>query len=253
VKSEAASTFPTGDEFTDAYIIAALWASTDNVRPNGCNPMDKNYTGTDLDRKSLQQVIQTCQTFQTEHVDLLGEATQRPGYNSERAGHDFWLTRNGYRAGYSDRNELQEGGLGDKLTKAAKAYGESDIYVGNDGKLYVNEALKRGRQKKTYVCDSCGRISTITQDKGRCNFCESTTHVSPEDAVEIPIPKSVWGSDFVAVVYRGKVVDIFLLSDRTSVHGCIGHELVQEYVDNLGPSDETRKMNDIEVTFGNNV
>jgi CheY-like chemotaxis protein len=59
--------------------------------------------------------------------------------------------------------------------------------------------------------------------------------------VEIPIPKSWFGTDFSAVVYRGKVVDILVLSDRTSVYGYLSHELVrvQEYVNSLAPGDES--------------
>ena len=97
---------------------------------------------------------------------------------------------------------------------------------------------------KTYICDSCGGISTITWDKGRCNFCGSATHLSPEDAIEIPIPRCEFGTEFVAVVYRGKVVDILVLSDRTSVHDFLCHDglvRVQDYVDQLEPGNESSK------------
>ena len=49
-------------------------------------------------------------------------------------GHDFWLTRNRHGAGFWDRGL---GDVGDRLTKAAHAFGESDLYVGDDGNLYV--------------------------------------------------------------------------------------------------------------------
>lgn len=106
-----------------------------------------------------------------------------------------------------------------------------------------------------YSCDSCGRISTTTLDKERCHYCGGTTHVLSEDAVEIPIPKSWFGTDFVAVVYRGRVVDLLLASGRSSVHGYLWGELerVQEYVDHLGPTDEAPRTTDIEVKHGNNV
>jgi hypothetical protein len=108
---------------------------------------------------------------------------------------------------------------------------------------------------KTYICYSCGRISTMTLDTGHCISCGGVTDISPEDAVEIPIPKCEFGTDFIAVVYRGRVVDILLASDRTSVHGYLWGELVrvQDYVDHLKPTDETRKTTDIEVEYGNNV
>jgi hypothetical protein len=49
-------------------------------------------------------------------------------------GHDFWLTRNRHGAGFWDRGL---GDLGDKLTAAAHTYGESNLYVGDDGQVYV--------------------------------------------------------------------------------------------------------------------
>ena len=66
--------------------------------------------------------------------------------------------------------------------------------------------------------------------------------------MEVTIPKCEVGTDFIAVVYRGKVVDILRLSDRTSIHDC-----VQAYVDNLQPADESREATDIEVKYGSNV
>jgi hypothetical protein len=50
-----------------------------------------------------------------------------------RAGHDFWLTRNGHGAGFWDRGL---GDLGERLSKAAKVYGEVYLYPGDDGKVY---------------------------------------------------------------------------------------------------------------------
>jgi hypothetical protein len=73
--------------------------------------------------------------------------------------------------------------------------------------------------------------------------------------VEIPIPKSEFGSDFIAVIHRGRVVDLLLASGRRSVHGYLWGELerVQEYVDHFEPANETLKLTDIEVKHGNNV
>ena len=77
----------------------------------------------------------------------------------------------------------------------------------------------------------------------------------PEPATEIPIPKDEFGTDFVAVVYRGKVVDVLLACGRSSVQSDLWCELVrsQQYVDNVKPGDESRKLTDIEVKHGNNV
>ena len=53
-------------------------------------------------------------------------------FSAADIGHDFMLTRNGHGAGFWDRGL---GDLGDRLTAAAKAYGEQMVVVGSDGVL----------------------------------------------------------------------------------------------------------------------
>ena len=127
------------DAFTHAYIVAALWSSTDNSTPSGGNPLDDNYAATDIAPEALEQITQDCSRFQQAHAVLLAEAYSRysvtDGSSPETyAGHDFWLTRQGHGAGFWDRGL---GEVGEKLTAAAHAVGGSDIYVGDDGELYV--------------------------------------------------------------------------------------------------------------------
>ena len=52
---------------------------------------------------------------------------------SDCAGHDFWLTRCGHGAGFWDRGV---GETGERLTKAAEKFGNVDLCVGDDGKIY---------------------------------------------------------------------------------------------------------------------
>ena len=54
--------------------------------------------------------------------------------DDEKAGRDFWLTRNGHGTGFWD--EGLGGKLGDALTKKAEAYGSYDLYVGDDGLIH---------------------------------------------------------------------------------------------------------------------
>ncbi len=62
------------------------------------------------------------------------------GWTPEQLGHDFWLTRNGHGAGFWDRyydnGEAEE--MGNVLTRLSKPYGESSLYIGDDGALYVS-------------------------------------------------------------------------------------------------------------------
>lgn len=109
----------------------------------------------------------------------------------------------------------------------------------------------------TYTCDSCGRVATSVRADKLSHCCKKTTLLAVETATEVQIPKSVFGTDFIAVVCRGKVVDILLLSDRTSVHttlhDCQFDGPVQGFVDNPQPVGESREATDIEVRYENNV
>lgn len=113
-----------------AYIECALW-STPNYSDEFDEPdgnLDDAYDADDLSPETLAEMRQDCEAFAKDNeIDLLG-------MDVEQIGHDFWLTRNRHGAGFWDRGL---GARGDRLTDAAHAYGEVDIYVGDDGKLHV--------------------------------------------------------------------------------------------------------------------
>lgn len=111
------------DAFTRAYIDAALWSSLDDSGQS----LDKRYTQRDIARPTLAQMVKDCRSFQR------AEAKDLAVCDSARAGHDFWLTRNRHGAGFWDRGI---GAAGDRLTKAAHAYGSYDLYVGDNGKIW---------------------------------------------------------------------------------------------------------------------
>lgn len=123
------------DAFTLAYIEAALWSSNDESTPSGGEPLDKNYGIEDIAPEAIAKMAEDCRRFQQENGV--------PRYNrgdytdEEMAGHDFWLTRNGHGAGFWDRGELDKP-TQDRFTKAAHAFGSSDLYIGDDGKIYVS-------------------------------------------------------------------------------------------------------------------
>ena len=147
------------DAFTRGYVAAALWSSTDNADEGGGDPLDKNYSVSDIDSDTMEQMKRDCAKFQRENekdLDLAYEldANARHGaaktdYDQDHAGHDFWLTRNGHGVGFWDRGL---GDIGDRLTEASKRFGEFDLYVGDDGKVHgspikwkgVNEASEAG-------------------------------------------------------------------------------------------------------------
>ena len=137
------------DSFTRSYIETALWSSMDNANDQGGEPLDENYSAADIDPHTMAQMIADCTAFQERNAELLSDS----GLSDKRAGHYFWLSRNGHGSGFFDENL-------DALQDAAEAYGEFDLYVGDDGVIYamgyeppssgkadVNEA-RRGRRAR---------------------------------------------------------------------------------------------------------
>lgn len=118
---------PIWPKFFDAYITAALWSSTDEAG----RPLEDNYGPDDIDQASVDKAITEVNDFvkgnEKDLVDAQNFITEA------QLGHDFWLTREGHGSGFWDEGM---GELGDRLTKAAKIYGEGNIYVGDDGKLH---------------------------------------------------------------------------------------------------------------------
>lgn len=114
------------DKFTEAYIECALWSSTDD---KGI-PLDEDYYSRDIAEPALKTMQDDCKNFQEQNADLLSQAG-----DDEQNGHDFWLTRNRHGAGFWDRG--YKGDLGEKLKEAAHSYGSCDLYVGDDGKIYI--------------------------------------------------------------------------------------------------------------------
>ena len=123
------------DGFTKAYIQAALWSSTDD---NGV-PLDSDYSVLDLAPETLKRMTLDCHNFQTDMGEIIAaaECSRSDGdYTQfERAGHDFWLTRNGHGAGFWDGDWSEPEAT--ILTEAAHKFGEFDLYVGDDGMIYA--------------------------------------------------------------------------------------------------------------------
>lgn len=117
------------DEFTMAYITAALWSSTDDEG----EPLDKNYDIDDIDDETLRRMEADTDKFQIQFGEVLVEAYEVDETDEADAGHNFWLTRNGHGAGFWDGDYPD---TGDELTDAATSYGEFNLYVGDDDKIY---------------------------------------------------------------------------------------------------------------------
>ncbi len=117
------------DAFVNGYLGCALWSSNDESNEQGGDPMDSNYSISDIAPETREAAVKECASFVWKNRKALRLSGLMPG----SAGHDFWLTRNGHGAGYWDRGL---GDVGDALTDACKPYGEVNLYVGDDGRIY---------------------------------------------------------------------------------------------------------------------
>lgn len=143
---------PELDEFEYAYVVAALWASTCDMMVNGRLKrdveMDHRYGPEDMEHDTLVIMKTECGIFRRmarellEKAEHLGEyAKCVNGYTAaQRAGHDFWLTRNGHGAGFWDRGlETPDGeDVGQKLTDLAHSFGEAHLWVSR-GRVYIEQ------------------------------------------------------------------------------------------------------------------
>jgi len=114
--------------FVAAYIECAFFTDTGEG--------DQPPADGELAESARADATFDCGHFVDEARSLLEEAVTRVGYDSTRAGHDFWYTRNGHGVGYWGRDELSEDGLGDRLSEIAKRQGGASLYQGDDGLIY---------------------------------------------------------------------------------------------------------------------
>lgn len=113
------------------YVIAGLWASLDNR--NGTSAelygLDETHGPDDVSDEAMASIEADCRDF------VMANWSDLEGMDPEQAGHDFLLTRDHHGAGFWDRGL---GVRGDRLTKAAHAYGDSGFYAGADGQVHVS-------------------------------------------------------------------------------------------------------------------
>lgn len=119
------------DAFTRQYLETALWASLEGLDESGSDDtaMDANHSLEDISEETVAQAVADCARFQGENEADLSDI------EDGQAGHDFWLTRNHHGAGFWDRGHPET--LGERLTDACHAFGEVNLYIGDDGKIYA--------------------------------------------------------------------------------------------------------------------
>lgn len=152
------------DRFTQAYIECALWSSSaelgrcdnghDVVSPDDARTcpvcsahvsgydlsfQDRGFGVDDLPAETLASMVQDCQRFLASGQALLDSVNEgeidAEWDVDERAGHDFWLTRNGHGAGFWDGDWPEPAAT--QLDALANQFGTSTLYLGDDRKVYV--------------------------------------------------------------------------------------------------------------------
>lgn len=126
---QGARAYSSLDSFTQGYIEAMFF--TDASDPDDGDLADASFA--ELAPEAFARIIKDCEAFQTTHAALLAEACGHDGYDMERAGNDYWYTRNGHGVGFWDRGL---GAVGDKLSDVSR-YHEVDLYRGDDGLIYL--------------------------------------------------------------------------------------------------------------------
>lgn len=120
-------------QFIDAYKVCALWSSTNDEG----EPLDGVFSIDDIHPVTSDKMSSDCLNFINANAADLAEYCDKmenvEWSGASRAGHDFWLTRNGHGAGFWDRGL---GVLGDRLSKAAAIYKGFYLYVGDDNFIH---------------------------------------------------------------------------------------------------------------------
>lgn len=119
-------------DFTEAYIEAALWSSTAD---NG-DPLDNgNYSLAAETRTAMER---EAGEFYDAHAETIENADCSRGSGeysqAAQAGHDFWLTRCGHGAGFWDGDWTEPAAT--ILDNASKAAGNRDLYVNESGEIF---------------------------------------------------------------------------------------------------------------------
>jgi len=127
--------------FFRSYVTAALWSSNDD----NDFPLDQNYDISDIAPTTRAAMLIDCAKFYHAHAHSIHcngapQARDVSGLSmraceASQAGHDFWLTRCGHGAGFWDGDWPEPAATA--LTAASEAFGNVDLYIGDNGRIYA--------------------------------------------------------------------------------------------------------------------
>lgn len=117
--------------FTKGYIEALFFSTSDESDESGGRPLDDNYSASDLAPAARASLEKDAQRFYARYEEMW-----TTHISDEDAGHEFALSRNGHGTGFFDNDDLPAG-LRKTLQAAAKSFGETYLYVGDDGQIHT--------------------------------------------------------------------------------------------------------------------
>ncbi len=118
---------PALEKFLASYIETALWSETDDA---GIPFDNSKYASLEFAPETVERMTADCARFIELCAPILDATT-----TLYPVAHDFWLTRNHHGAGFWDGDYPES--IGKALTDLAHSFGECDLYIGDDGKLYL--------------------------------------------------------------------------------------------------------------------
>ena len=145
-----ATTLPLNiDQIVSSYLETALWSTEE--QENGL----EGKSIADVDKMSVQGAKKDV-------IDFLRQAeTQAPdelqSYDAKALGHNLWLSRNGHGAGFFDENN-------DKLQDIARNMKGVDMYLGDDGKVYISGSEPQATPEQSVDEKMIGKKPTGKRD-----------------------------------------------------------------------------------------
>lgn len=122
------------DDFTRGYILAMFWTNDDDASSGEYSTSGRpEEMFAKLAPEALAQCERDCKAFYADCGHLWCDTE----LNNERADHDFWLSRNHHGTGFFDSDYLPDD-IRSQLQDESHKAGERDLYLGDDGKLYIS-------------------------------------------------------------------------------------------------------------------
>ena len=110
-----------------AFLECALWATNDDE-----GPLDDRFSFEDVSEEALARAARMVDSFLS--FPKVRDAIDFLEVEAGSVGHDLFLSANGHGSGFWDRGY---GESGEDLHDAAKSVGSYELYVGDDGLVYV--------------------------------------------------------------------------------------------------------------------